>query len=205
MSLPLADFDAGHPSWPEIHMMLGGGEAATMFRRPYASYGGCYWVSTDIAAQLGGEMVPGWRVEWVPGLYVQATHHGVVKAPDGWLDPNDVSANTRRIGRTLFVEDRSQSIDLRWPVLIENRFFGLIKDPDISVLSKQYSRVLAAERMERDGKSKIPGASWSPFQGWKGVDGNYHHFLAATERADAEPRRLAAVRRLKARYFPHLV
>ena len=66
--LPIEDFSTDHPAWPEMLSLLGSGPARYMERKPLAPYGGCYWLSEEMAEKHHAEMVPGWRVHWVKVL-----------------------------------------------------------------------------------------------------------------------------------------
>ncbi|TFW14343.1 hypothetical protein EGY25_03865 [Brevundimonas intermedia] len=170
--LPIYDFTKDHPEWPRILAILGNGSALTMERRPIYPYGACYWLSDEFARQIEGEMVPGWRVQWMPGLYIEAVHHGVVRKGNQWLDPHDLHPDSEASGRegiSLFVEDRSIPVDLKWPVLIPHRHLALRNDDDVTNYILQYNRNAQADRRRRDIRQASLGSSWSIRTGWVGV------------------------------------
>lgn len=201
--LPLEDFTADHPQWPKMHALLGGGTHRSIERKPLFPFGGCYWFSDELAKKLGGEMVPGWRVQWVRGLYVEAVHHGVVRVGEQWLDPHDLQPGgvPKKPGRSLFVEDRSQPLDLRWPVLIENRFVVLSQDEDVEKLILAYRSNNTAACIRRDRRRAILGTTWSVRSDWQGPGakqgGFFDYQLATTHKQMSELHR-----KLREKYFP---
>ena len=201
--LPIEDFSTDHPAWPEMLSLLGSGPARYMERKPLAPYGGCYWLSEEMAEKQQAEMDPGWRVHWVKDLYIEAVHHGVIRKGDAWLDPHDVQPGglQRQPGRTLFVEDHTHPLDLRWPVLVENRFVVLNPDEDIAKLVLAYKVNNQAQCARRDARRAVLGTTWSIRGGWRGPGAQKSGFFDV--QLEASHRQFGDLHaKLRDRYFP---
>jgi hypothetical protein len=89
----------------------------------------CFFNVHQAVDQRGGEIVYGWAVWWWPGVFIEAEHHAVWKAPDGSM--LDVTPHERGNSATLFVADQDAIFDETSFYRRDNIRKSLRNDPDI--------------------------------------------------------------------------
>jgi hypothetical protein len=87
-----------------------------------ANLGSCYEITAQRAEKIGGEVVYGWIISELPGVYLTAEHHAVV-AKDGWFI--DRIPQSKDDARTLFLPDAEIGLPQPRPA---NRYFPLSHD-----------------------------------------------------------------------------
>ncbi|WP_440978579.1 hypothetical protein ACQHGV_13480 [Sphingomonas pseudosanguinis] len=163
----LTDYPITDPTVGKLKALLGA-TPIEVDRQALGPAGACYWIADDVAKQNGASVQHGWMIEWLPNVYIQAMHHAVVKLPNGQMV--DVTAPQRAQpsdGVTAFIPDDSVPVNLQWPASIENRYVILVDDEDVEQAIQQYRVNNSAMIAFNKWAMSVPGASWSPFQGWQ--------------------------------------
>lgn len=204
VNLPLEDFPPDHPNMGDVLRMLDCETVVLAQRDPEANITGlCYWLATANAAQFGGKMIIGWMIQWVPGVYISAMHHAIVRRGDELFDPS--APEVPSSGHvTTFVPDERFQPDLNWPVEHETRHYALLDDPDVRVAHEAYRENNKLMRRHHSIMKRIPGVSWSPSKGWIVPPGfRRENYVKDEDRVRASFGRLhQARRRILNRYFP---
>ena len=168
--LPVEDFPLDHPRMKDVLQLIGRPEAFSISRQPKAPGGACYWAAREIAGSVGGELAFGWMLEWVPGVYVSALHHGVVKMPDGSYYDVTAPQEARSGEFTTFVPDDTFIPDLNYAVFEESRLLALVDDEDVEAAFAAYRESNSLDKWRRDLLKTVPGAVWSAYSEWALTD-----------------------------------
>ncbi|MEG3089514.1 hypothetical protein [Sphingomonas sp. PB4P5] len=171
VALPIVDFPMGHPAMARMLAVIGRTKVFSVPRMPQGRSGMCYWNAERSAARNGGRLELGWMLEWYPGVYVLATHHGVLKRGNFRVDVTPPMNGRTASGSTTFVPDDRYPVDLRWPVKKENLYLPLVEDADVDEAHAAYR---ANNRLLNESDAEIqrfPGSSWSPETGWRAPAG----------------------------------
>src|SRR5262249_4988619 len=140
-SLPIRDFPPDHPAATEVLKMLHCDSIARVKREGEGKRGFCYWNVQRECDRAGGTLELGWMITWLPGIYIEAMHHGVWRKAKGELvDPTLPADSAGANGHTTFVRDDRIRVDLAFPVLIENRHLLLVDDPIVQEWLREYRR-----------------------------------------------------------------
>lgn len=167
--LPLTDFPMAHPAAPRMLERLGLEQALDISRTPFGPPGLCYFNALDYARSFGGSLVQGWLIEWFPGVFVKATHHGVCRLPDGKLvDVTGADGRAEEGGLSTFAPDPRLRCRLDWPTLIEDRVVVLVDDPDVTAALAAQSRNVGWLRRFYAEVRRLPGYAWNPRHGLVG-------------------------------------
>lgn len=170
--LPIVDLPADSPHMAAILKVLSRASVLSIPRIPKGPAGACYWNVDSEVKENGGRLILGWLIQWLPGLYVEAMHHGVWETPDGdlidiTLDQTDAYKKEIKSGTSTFVPDDRIPIDLNWPALIVNKHHIIMRDHDVVESLHFYSlNCQAAASLFQYLKLK-GGSSWTPFGGLK--------------------------------------
>lgn len=170
--LPMVDLPIDNPHLSDILKVLSCTSVLTIPRFPEGPAGGCYWNVDSMIKKHGGHLVLGWMIHWLPDLYVQATHHGVWKTPEGelvdiTLDQFDAVKGDIKEGITTFAPDNSLDIDLNWPVMHLNKHHVILQDPDV-INSLYFYRINCQAIASLYQYLKLKrGHSWTLFEGLK--------------------------------------
>lgn len=132
-------------------------------QRDFCPQGLCYWNVAAIVREHGGEMVLGWQYVWLPRRLIVAMHHAVWRRPTGSLLDVTQKDSGPQNSTTSFCEDDTDSVDLKWPVLLPNQYFNLQNDKAIdAVITCFQEQIDAAREAVNYVKSKrgifIPGS-----------------------------------------------
>lgn len=169
VSLPLVDFPASHPEMAQMLRRLGLPAASGILRKPFGPPGLCYFNALDYAHGAGGSLALGWSIDWLPGVFIRATHHGVCRLPSGELvDVTAADGRPPEDGVSTFAPDSSLRCRLDWPSLIEDRCLVLVDDEDVVAALDAQSRNMAHLRDFYAEVRRLPGYSWNPRQGLVG-------------------------------------
>ncbi|EMM0480217.1 hypothetical protein R8O55_002109 [Klebsiella michiganensis] len=175
--LPLVDLPPDSPHIPGILNELSCKSVVSIPRTPQGPAGICYWNVESMVKSHGGKLIIGWLIQWVPGLYVQAMHHGVWESPDGKMwdltaDQTEAAVGDIKNGTSTFVPDNSISIDLQWPVMIVNKHHVITNDPDV-IESLYFYRLNCQASASLFQYLKIKGGyKWQPISGMSGPEPN---------------------------------
>jgi hypothetical protein len=146
MELPLYDLPVAHPAcgafvrrqaWPDALSVprFDGGDPARCFHNVFA-----------VVAAHGGELVPGWLLELVPGILARARHHAVWRDAEGRLFDVTSPGRSPDDGTSTFVPDEANVLDFVDSVPVEDRFLTLIQDSDLRATLVQYRHYIEAQR-----------------------------------------------------------
>ncbi len=162
--LPQDDFPPEHPSASQMLKKLTklpGKSFELVDRWPTSNAGACYWNVQDHCKQHGGTMRLGWLITWVPNLYIQAMHHGIWESPEG--ESLDITAPQYRPpdpDTSTFLADSTIKVDLRFPVLIENKHVRLVDDPLVTDALRFYRLNNSASAKKRDVLKALGTFTW---------------------------------------------
>lgn len=107
----------------------------------FAKTARCYLNANNLAEWMDGEMVFGWAIWEMPGIYLTAEHHAVAEVDEELID---VTPQFNREKRILFLPDRITEFTPPRPA---NRYTALSNDPRI----KQFIQLkLRTARLDRD-------------------------------------------------------
>lgn len=201
-ALPAEDFPRNSPERARLLEVFPKAQGTMVaFRYPTGQVGKCYWNAAKGAKEIGGKVVHGWMLTWVPGLFIEAMHHAVVQTADGLLHDctKPPYATMKPDADTTFIIDEEIEIDLNWPPMIECRFVVLSEDPNVRLAIKHYRRHRAA-MLESVAIYRAKGCTWDPIKEWTPnppIDGRVVHRIQEELRAIHHYRAL-----LRQRHFP---
>ena len=168
-TLPIQDFPLHHHAGHELLGALRCTSMSSVARRGGMPHGFCYWNVRRRCERFGGMLQLGWMITWLPGIYIQAMHHGVWRQKDGSvIDPTCPPPSMVGEGHSTFVHDDRHQVDLSFPVLIANRHVLLVNDEVVRHWSDENRRKSRASQrlcveLKRSGRY-----SWSPEFGMAG-------------------------------------
>lgn len=161
VDLPMEDFPVDHPRADDVRKLLGGGEMMSIARTSEYEAGSCYWMSERAAHAIGGHMVLGWRIDWLPDFYVIAEHHAVVQKGGNIFDVS-APATPRSSVTSTFVPDNSFIPDMSWPVHHESKFLHLTMDLDVKKAIRAYRENNAAMKKKIAHLIQFQGTRFTP-------------------------------------------
>lgn len=91
-------------------------------------------------------MVLGWQYLWLPNRLIVAMHHAVWRRPTGALLDITRKNSGPRNSTTSFCEENTDTVDLKWPVLLPNRYFNLQNDRTIDAVIRSFQEQIEAAR-----------------------------------------------------------
>jgi hypothetical protein len=185
VNLPMADLAPDHPAAQSMLRALGKDDLLLVKRNPLGPADMCYWNVLDHIARLGGgDLRLGWLIQWLPEVYVEATHHGVVQKADGsFLDVTPPSNRPCAPGWSTFVPDDSIVFDPRWPMLVDNRYLPLVDDQNVTRAIENYLVNNRSLRSYNQKWKRTRGGAWNHRTGYSGPRPNVS---SADERELAE-------------------
>ncbi|MBO9714929.1 hypothetical protein [Sphingomonas sp.] len=128
-----------------------------------------YWNCDKYVAAYGGNVIYGWQIVAVPGLFAKALHHAVVEAEDGSLvDPTDpYGVHT---GETTILLDNSLQPARDYPPLYSNKYLPFSEQGANAcrlVRDAEEDQLEICRRLNAIAKSQ--GIEWSPEE-YRGPD-----------------------------------
>lgn len=138
-----------------------------------AIFRNCYWNVQREVYRSGGDIVFGWFIVEIPGIFFICWHHAIWRSPQGNLidiTPSDFDDYSR--GLTAFVRDYRQDYNIDWPPAVPQKFVPFICDPRISdfILSYQHWHLIRAEHLKL--QRGLPDAKFNPDSGM--IEGDVH-------------------------------
>jgi len=187
--LPLQTIPTDHPAKAQVLAKMGADNWLVVKRNGVGEPRHCYENVHQLVKEQGGEVVLGWMVDVVPGIYVELMHHAIWKTPDDrHLDvtkPQDRSRDEH--GDIVFIPDSSVQVDLEHPIPVTNQYVSLVKDTDLREYLRQY--ILSIDLYRKAGEL-------GP------AHPKHDDIVVKFKKARSTSKRLA--RRLRRRYFPDL-
>lgn len=138
--LPQQTIPTDHPAKSHVLAQVGADDWLIVGRRGELDPRQCYQNVYRLVTQRGGEVVLGWMVDLVPGVYIELMHHAIWRTPGGEL--LDVTApqdgERDKNGPIVFIPDDSVQINFDRPIPTNNKYVTLIKDPDLREYLRMY-------------------------------------------------------------------
>lgn len=149
MSFPYIDFPLDHSAAQRVLEKLRvKGPLIEVERSGEHPTAECYQNVTRQIAKVGGDILLGWAVEYVPGVIIRMMHHAVWQASDGGL--RDITAPQRksvlRSGKTTFVRDNVVAIDYDYPIPVKDEYLLLRDETDLRKMLRFYRASITAKQ-----------------------------------------------------------
>ena len=203
VSLPVEDFPIDGPRQKELLQKISGSPLMAIRRAPVYPHGACYWNVDRHVKAYGGASVQGWQINWLPNLYIEATHHAVWQSADGELIDLSMPSPevATKVGLTTFSKCLPSNLDLAWPVLIENRHVVLNQAKEVKETLAQYRINNRTNSKLRDEQKRI-GWTWSVTTGWVANENRTAPLMQLSARLDKSYAELHQKRgELKQKFF----
>ena len=128
---------------------------------PVGPPGECYWTLDAHVRRPGGEAVYGWQVLQWPRLLVIAVHHAIWRTQEGALVDLTTPAPTDKRGYSTFAADDAVPVSMERPVLAPNRYYPLLKAPEVAFLIALSATQFEDRRRSLEHILAQPGAVWT--------------------------------------------
>ena len=157
------DLEIAHPETPQLCAMLDCKRWYSVSREPLVGSTAlkCYWNVEEQTRTCGGEIVFGWLLYEVVGLFVVGWHHAIWRALDGQLvdiSPHPITGYAS--GRTSFAEDPDQTYDISWPLGKPQVMLPLMEHPLLFDFARLQNDIDVTNRMILENQKNIPNTKF---------------------------------------------
>ncbi len=157
-----------HPAMPRALATVGATRALSVRHADISPAGSCYWNVDAYVKEHGGELILGWLVHLLPGVFIEMMHHGVLAIGGGKMIDITSYQDSKPSKTSTFIPSNKHKIDLAKPALIESQFVPLTNDPLVTAYIDAYRVNNRAQAAFHRQILFEPGYSWSPQEGLQG-------------------------------------